>query len=255
MLISLRPPLLPLTFIALSTTLVACGGGGDHGDIPAPIDTTATSCFDAALYTNGNSITQRYQEPGFNGSQETFTVAWSFSDTSITFNGQSGLVTLSETRFPDNTRPMSIGYYSKKYYLTPVSTNEIVTHGIDGVFNAALARSEAHEVYTPPSADKKYTLTEGESTQILLQGKKTASSYMNPNDVVTAIDSTTDVTFLGKEKVAIGTRSVVACRFKFVVDGRESLRWYYRGIEIQDASLGGKPFRQTYELTLNSQPY
>lgn len=239
----------------LSATLTACGGGGDS-NTSTPIDTTAASCFDSALFTKSNSVVQKYVLSGSNGSEDAYKVSWSFSDTAASFNGHAGLVTLTESGQPEGIRPMAIGFYSHTYYLSPIATNEVVTYGIESVFNGAQLRAQSHTVYTPPSADKKYTLREGETTQILRQGQSTYSSYMRPEEVISEINSKTDVTFIEQEKIAIGTRSIVACKFKFKTDdGGETLNWFYKGIEVQKAQTNNQLVKRTSELTLNNQPY
>ncbi|WP_333904958.1 hypothetical protein [Delftia acidovorans] len=238
-----------ITKILLSTNiafiLASCGGGSDgpHEAV------SAESCFDIATYSPGSAIQQKYEDTRSSPPGRSLSI--SIASTNATFNGKSDLLAYEELGRSLEYLPMGSGNSTQTSYLGPITGTELTIYGKDSDFGALQLKSFEKIVYAPAWTDKKFKLKQGESLKYSAKGTSTTSSIMNPTPVSKDINIETDVLFEGKDAVAIGSRSVTACRFNYGTH-RD---WIYKGILIQMDDGTGKTILKTTELTRNGQLY
>ncbi|MDR3015381.1 MAG: hypothetical protein LBV56_08085 [Delftia acidovorans] len=235
--------------IFLSTSiafiLASCGGGSDgpHEAV------SAESCFDIATYSPGNAIKQEYEDTRSSPSGRSLSI--SIASTNATFNGKSDLLAYEEMRIPTEYLPMGFGGSLQTSYLSPITEKEFTTHGKESEFAAAQLKSFEKIIYTPAWTDKKFKLKQGESLKYSIAGNSTTFSLSNSTPMSKDINTEIEVVFEGKDAVAIGSRSVTACRFNYGTH-RD---WIYKGILIKMDDGTGKTILKTTELTRNGQLY
>lgn len=230
---------------SIAFILAACGGGSD-----GPHETvSAESCFDIATYSPGSAIQQKYEDTRSSPPGRSLSI--SIASTNATFNGKSDLLAYEEMRSPTEYLPMGFGRSLQTSYLSPITEKELTTHGKESEFTTAQLKSFEKVIYTPAWTDKKFKLKQGESLKYSIAGNSTTSSISSPIPVSKDISTEIEVVFEGKNAVAIGSRSVTACRFNYSTH-RE---WIYKGILIKMDDGTGKTILTTEELTRNGQPY
>ncbi|MCG8987312.1 hypothetical protein MI467_10740 [Delftia acidovorans] len=237
------------TKILLSTNiafiLASCGGGSDgpHEAV------SAESCFDITTYSPGSAIQQKYEDTRSSPPGRSLWI--SIASTNATFNGKSDLLAYKEMRIPTEHLPMGFGSSLQTSYLSPITEKELTTHGKESEFAGAQLKSFEKIIYTPAWIDKKFKLKQGESLKYSIAGNSTTSSLSNPIPVSKDINTEIEVVFEGKDAVAIGSRSVTACRFNYGTH-RD---WIYKGILIKMDDGTGKTILKTTELTRSGQLY
>ena len=230
------------TAVSVVCLLAACGGGGG-GDTGTP--TTAESCLDAGTFAAGTALSQKLSL----GTR----LDWTVGDPTTTYNQIPNLLKVSNDVYWEQPISGSLSYH-RDFHISPVTTSEVTTHGTYYVAGSGLLRVALTEVFSAPYSDKRFTLKPSESLQYQYSGTATTESLSGPDagTKTSNFTNTGTIKFDGLEDVAIGDRTVKACKFS---EG-STKAWYYRGLRIQfeNPEVPSQSFK-TLLLTRNSQAY
>lgn len=204
------------TVVSIAFLLAACGGG----DSKEPM--TAAACFDVGTFAGGAEISQKLSR----GTR----LEWRVSAQTTTYNQIPNVLKVTNDVVWEDGMPGVQSYHSD-FHIDPVTAPEVTSHGTYYVSGSNFTRVALTEVYSAPYTDKRFTLKQGETLQYSYSGTATQESLYGPDAGVKVHDFTKSgtVKFEGLEDVAIGERTVKACKF---AEGSNKA-WYYRGLQIQ----------------------
>lgn len=204
------------TVVNAAFLLAACGGGDSKESA------TAAACFDVGTFAGGTEISQKLSR----GTR----LEWRVSAQTTTYNQIPNVLKVTNDVVWEDGMPGVQSYHSD-FHIDPVTAPEVTSHGTYYVSGSGFMRIALTEVYSVPFTDKRFTLKQGETLQYSYSGTATQESLYGPDAGVKVHDFTKSgtVKFEGLEDVAIGGRTVKACKF---AEGANK-SWYYRGLQIQ----------------------
>jgi hypothetical protein len=208
-----------------ASTLVACGGGGGGDGLGGvALGGPASDCFNPAQYTPGTSSQLQYSISGaFTG---TATINGSVGQPTA-FNGTANLIPVTQTLATSYSVPSSAG--SSTISVTTyqqLDGTDVLTYGAVGTVTVlGLAAVNTSTVYSPPSRDKRYSLTTGGT---YTRTDSTTSTVTPPGTTQSATTSTV-VTYLGQETVTVPAGTFTACKFIEAGPNPSPLTWIAKG--------------------------
>lgn len=229
---------------SIACILASCGGSDEPQETAS-----AESCFDIATYSPGPVIKQQYDDTRSSPSRRNLLI--SIESTNAKFNEISGLLSYRERSDPIPPHPTEVGSSSKLFYLNQITDSEITTHARTSWFDGGPILSFENVFYSPVWTDKKFKLKQGESLKNSITADVATFSLESPGPVTKKTKIETEVVFEGRDAVAIGPRTVTACRFNY----RTHREWFYRGILVKMDNGNGETILKTEELTRDGQPY
>jgi hypothetical protein len=273
-----RPRAWTLSCLALSSALVACGGGGDAGPTaalgPSPTPTpppasssVANACFDPAeaLLTPGFTTTGVYDDGSALTGDMTITET---IDGPGVFEGQTRTqrtVTTSTTAAGNsNQRVLTVmrAYQQSSGGLLTQYGNTATFTQVDGGVSRPSGSSKA--VNTPPYVDKFYRLALGESTTVSVTAVVTANPPPPQFSTTTTNTFTETTTYVGNETVTVFGRSFNTCKYvrnTVPANGAPSITstgWRMLGkgvvVKLESTSAGTTTLLQLKSGTLNGVP-
>lgn len=236
----MKRKVIALLFLSVASLLGACGGGSE-----------AQSCFDVSAYTPGSVITQQYEQPWSGQERVLFNLRHEPSAGVASFNNKSNVLAVQRSVGPAQTTTMSIGYYTQTSYFESISSKETIEHGSITTYNRGFARIDEQIVYSPPLADRRFSLKEGEAFSHTTTATITKKRPSEAAPTISEEKRNDTITFNGEEQIYIGSRSVIACKFS----KNAGSEWFYRSMLVQTADPNGNILMRTIELNLNGQPY
>jgi len=230
-----QPNFKSVVLLPLVLVLASCGGGSDDDEPHA----TAAHCFNDLIYQPKNVVEQAFSEDGQTG----FTLRYETLNDQPDFNGQTGL-----SGFQQNYSSLRGGLtagYSKTDYFKSTGSNGRAEFGYVYKRASLAAINTVTATYSAPFVDKRALLKPGESVSYTILGEQVS----NNSSETRPIHDSFVVTYLSDEQVAIGQRTVRACKFSVLKNNATSLEWIYQGIPVQTSSIA------TTSLTLNGKDF
>src|SRR5882724_365008 len=188
-------------FAAVSAAglLTACGGGGDYAAAPGPIaspppsaPTSASECFNPALFTAGTTYQLNYKETGFGfgvGSSS-FSISGSVG-AATSFNGVDGLTPVTETTTYGTSAPSPATRYVK------FERSDILTYATEDT----VGTSERKSIFSPPIRDQRFAMAPGASSTADFTVIYTFTPPSSDGPGTIPISMTT--TYVGQEAVTV----------------------------------------------------